>query len=105
MPKATFRFHEELNRFLPEHQRKVDFQAEFIGNKTVKEAIETLGIPHSEIDLILVNGKSVNFDYILREVDRVSVFAVFGFQQSFFKVGCKGCCRFSAGADSLTFVT
>jgi len=39
--------------------------------------IEALGVPHTEIDLILVNGKSVDFNYILRNGDRVSVYPVF----------------------------
>ena len=39
--------------------------------------IEALGVPHTEIDLILVNGKSVDFSYILRNEDRVSVYPVF----------------------------
>jgi len=39
--------------------------------------IEALGVPHTEIDLILVNGKSVDFNYILQDEDRVSVYPVF----------------------------
>ena len=39
--------------------------------------IESLGVPHTEIDLILVNGKSVDFTYILQDGDRISVYPVF----------------------------
>lgn len=39
--------------------------------------IEALGVPHPEIDLILVNGKSVDFACILQDGDRVSVYPVF----------------------------
>jgi len=39
--------------------------------------IEALGVPHPEIDLILVNGKSVDFACILQDDDRVSVYPVF----------------------------
>ena len=39
--------------------------------------IEALGVPHTEIDLILVNGISVDFNYILQDEDRVSVYPVF----------------------------
>jgi len=39
--------------------------------------IEALGVPHTEIDLILVNGNSVDFNYILQDEDRVSVYPVF----------------------------
>jgi hypothetical protein len=30
-------------------------------------------VPHTEVDLILVNGVSVGFEYQLQEDDRVSV--------------------------------
>jgi hypothetical protein len=39
--------------------------------------IEALGIPHSQVDLILVNGKSATFNYTVQDGDRVSVYPVF----------------------------
>jgi uncharacterized protein with PIN domain len=77
MSKAIFRFYEELNDFLPKQRRKKDFQADFKGRRSVKDMIEALGVPHTEIDLILVNGKSVDFAYILQDGDRVSIYPVF----------------------------
>lgn len=77
MFQATFRFYEELNDFLPKHRRKADFQAEFNEERSIKDMIESLGVPHTEVDLILVNGKSVDFSDILRDGDRVSVYPVF----------------------------
>jgi hypothetical protein len=77
MPKGTFRFYEELNDFLPKHRRKTTFEAEFRGKRSIKDMIEAIGVPHTEIDLILVNGKSVDFNYILQNGDRASVYPVF----------------------------
>jgi len=77
MSKAIFRFYEELNEFLPKQRRKKDFQVDFKGRRSVKDMIEALGVPHTEIDLILVNGKSVDFAYVLQDGDRVSVYPVF----------------------------
>ncbi|MBW2250128.1 MAG: twitching motility protein PilT, partial [Deltaproteobacteria bacterium] len=77
MPKVTFRFYEELNDFLPKHRRKTDFEAKFKGKRSIKDMIEALGVPHTEIDLILVDGNSVDFNYILQDEDRVSVYPVF----------------------------
>jgi len=77
MPKGTFRFYEELNDFLPKHKRKTDFEVPFQGKRSIKDIIEALGVPHTEIDLILVNGNSVDFNYILQDEDRVSVYPVF----------------------------
>jgi len=77
MPKGTFRFYEELNDFLPKHRRKTTFEAEFRGKRSIKDMIEAIGVPHTEIDLILVNGKSVDFNYILQKGDLISVYPVF----------------------------
>ena len=77
MFRATFRFYEELNDFLPKHRRKTDFQALFKEERSIKDMIESLGVPHTEVDLILVNGQSVDFFHILRDGDQVSVYPVF----------------------------
>ena len=78
MPKrAEFRFYEELNDFLPEDKKKSLFSYEFMGKPTIKDAVESLGVPHTEIDLILVNRKSVTFTYHLQDMDTVSVYPVF----------------------------
>ena len=39
--------------------------------------IESLGVPHTEVELILVNGQSVDFSYVVRNDDRISVYPVF----------------------------
>jgi hypothetical protein len=74
---ATFRFYEELNEFLPPARRKRDFQHEFAGRVSVKDVIESLGVPHTEVDLILVNGRSVGFDALLADGDRIAVYPMF----------------------------
>lgn len=77
MKRATFRLYEELNDYLPEEKRKTDFQAAFGGDLSIAKALEKLGVPLEEVDLILVNGRSSNADRLLRDGDRVSVFPVF----------------------------
>jgi hypothetical protein len=44
---------------------------------TVKDLAESLGVPHTEIAVIVVNGESVDFAHRLREGDRMSVYPVF----------------------------
>lgn len=39
--------------------------------------IESLGVPHTEVDLILVDGEPVDFSYIVQNGDRISVYPVF----------------------------
>ena len=75
--KVTLRFYEELNDFLPEKKKKKRFEHNFIDRTSVKDLIESLGVPHTEIDLILVNGKSVSFEYIINGEDDISVYPVF----------------------------
>jgi uncharacterized protein with PIN domain len=77
MKKAWFRFYEELNDFLPPEQRKVEFEHRFDRRASIKDMIESLGVPHPEIELILVNGRSVDFSCIVEDGDRVSVYPVF----------------------------
>lgn len=74
---AEFRFYEELNDFLPEAGRKRTLTYRFRGSPGIKDPIEAFGVPHTEVDLILVNGESVGFDYRLRKGDRVAVYPVF----------------------------
>lgn len=78
MHTASFRFYAQLNDFLPGEQRQQSFEHRFRGKPGIKDAIEALGPPHTEIDLILVNSQPVGFEYALRDGDRVSVYPRFG---------------------------
>ncbi len=75
--KIHIRFYEELNDFLPVRKRKKSFDIILNGRSTIKDVIESQRVPHTEIDLILVNGESVRFDYIPDDGDQVSVYPVF----------------------------
>jgi uncharacterized protein with PIN domain len=75
--KALFRFYAELNDFLPEEKKGKEFIYEFTGKPSVKDAIEALGIPHTEADLILINNQSVSFSSHIYDGDIVSVYPVF----------------------------
>jgi uncharacterized protein with PIN domain len=77
MPRATFRFYQELNDFLPPAQRQVAFEHEWRGTPSIKHLIESLGVPHTEVDLILVNDRLVEWAYQPQEGDRVAVYPVF----------------------------
>ncbi len=78
MSRATFRFYAELNDFLPPALRLgTAFEREFSGRTAIKDMIESLGVPHTEVDFILVNGTSVDFQYIVRDGDSISVYPVF----------------------------
>ncbi len=70
---ATFRFFGSLNDFLPRVKRNVPNPYTFRGNPSVKDAIEALGVPHPEVDLILVKDQPVTFGYLLQAGDEIAV--------------------------------
>lgn len=74
---TTFRFYEELNDFLPPERRQREFDCHCAETATVKHMIEALGVPHTEVELVLVNGESVSFGRRLLESDRVAVYPRF----------------------------
>jgi len=74
---AEFRFYEELNDFLQPRLRKTTFPIGIDRGRSVKDAIESAGVPHTEIDLILVDGVSVGFGHVLFGGERVAVYPVF----------------------------
>ena len=74
---ASFRFYAELNDFLPAVRKQVAFDHPFDGCPGVKDLIEAIGVPHTEVNLILVDGRSVDFDHRVQDGARISVYPVF----------------------------
>ena len=74
---ATFRFYEELNDFLAPERRGREFSSTCARRATTKHMIEALGVPHTEVELVLVNGESVGFDRLVSDGDRVAVYPKF----------------------------
>jgi len=77
MPHAFFRFYGSLNDFLPPPYHHTTFSGYIKDRGSIKDAIEAQGVPHPEIDLIIVNGESVGFDYLVQPGDRISVYPHF----------------------------
>ena len=77
MYNVIIRFYEELNDLIPENMRNRDIHFSFSGKRSIKDLIESFGVPHVEIDLILANGNSIDFSYIINDADRFSVYPVF----------------------------
>jgi uncharacterized protein with PIN domain len=74
---ATFRFYEELNDFLAPERRGREFACRCARAATAKHMIEALGVPHTEVELVLINGESVGFERALGDGDRVAVYPKF----------------------------
>lgn len=77
MVTASFRFYEELNDFIAPERRRRDFDLDCAVAASLKHVIEAVGVPHTEVELILVNGVSVGFEQRLQPGDRVSVYPKF----------------------------
>ena len=75
--RAFFRFYAELNDFLPAGKRGISFAHSFGEDQSVKHLVEALGVPHTEVDLILVDGTPVNFATLIKERERGSVYPRF----------------------------
>lgn len=74
---AEIRFYEELNDFLPPEKRKKSYMVRISERQSVKDLIESENVPHTEIDMILVNGVSVDFSRQVQRGDKISVYPVF----------------------------
>lgn len=77
MPTITCRFYADLNNFLPYDRRGVAFTHHLEEAASSKDVVESLGIPHTEVGLLLRNGVSVGFDTLIQDGDRVSVYPFF----------------------------
>jgi uncharacterized protein with PIN domain len=75
--RVFIRFYEELNDFLPVRKRKNTFPVSFREHETIKSIIESEGVPHTEVDLILINGRPASFTDRPGNGDLVSVYPVF----------------------------
>jgi sulfur carrier protein ThiS len=78
MPRhVEVRFYAELNDFLPSDRRGEPIACDVAAGTTVKDLAESLGVPHTEIDVILVNGESVDFGHQVASGDLVGVYPGF----------------------------
>ena len=74
MATARFRFHGELEDFIARERRGVAFDYACARAATIKHAIESLGVPHTEAGRLLVNSRPATLPRIVREGDTIEVF-------------------------------
>jgi len=77
MARAALRFYAELNDFLPRRRRAREFELEFESPCPVRHLIELCGVPHTEVELILLDGRSVGFEESVPDRARISVYPMF----------------------------
>jgi uncharacterized protein with PIN domain/sulfur carrier protein ThiS len=66
----------DLDFFLGSKFRSQPVQRRLSERTSIKDVIESCGVPHSEVDAILVNGQAVGFDHTLVNDADVTVFPV-----------------------------
>ena len=69
-----FYFHGELNDFLPPAKRKLEFEHVAGATDTIKHVIESVGVPHTELGRVTVNGEIRLLSEQLVQGDLVHVF-------------------------------
>lgn len=74
---AFVRCYAELNDFLPGVRRYATFPVSLQTPMSVRDVAGIVGIPHDHIDLILVNGTSVEFSSVVSNEDRIAFYPVF----------------------------
>lgn len=77
MTTATFRFYARLNAFLPVERRGQAFSCRCAHAATTKHMIEALGVPHTEVALVLVNGEPAGLERPVEQGDRIAVYPRF----------------------------
>ena len=76
-PYVQVRAYAELNDFLAPESRGVTVRRPFRPHQTVKDVLEAMGIPHTEVDLILVNGDPADFAHRPTSGDRIAAYPMF----------------------------
>lgn len=86
MKPFTVRLHVygDLDFFLPSRTRDGRVERHLSEKTSVKDVIESCGIPHPEVDLILVDGKAVDFTYAVTSDAEMDLYPP-GIQSSHFK--------------------
>ena len=77
MAQATLRFYEELNDYLALPNRRRDIHMEFDPPCPVRHLVERFGVPHTEIELILIGGVSADLETPVQDGDRIAVYPMF----------------------------
>ncbi|HZG66399.1 MAG TPA: Mut7-C RNAse domain-containing protein [Herpetosiphonaceae bacterium] len=74
MLTVQVRFHGDLNDFLGRRDRQRPITVTIEHTPSVKDLIESLGVPHPEVDIIIANGRSIDWAYLVQDSDMIEVF-------------------------------
>ncbi len=72
--QLELRFYAGLNDFLPAALRQQTYQLVIERETSIKNLIESQGVPHTEVALILVNGEAVGFEHRVADAERIAIY-------------------------------
>jgi uncharacterized protein with PIN domain len=75
--RVRVRCYAELNEFLPTERRQREIEVDLGTPAPVRHLIVNLGIPPTEVELVLINGVSCALEAGLEDGDRVALYPVF----------------------------
>jgi hypothetical protein len=73
---VRLQFHGDLNVFLAPKSGEAVIERQLTEKTSIKDVIESCGVPHPEVDLILIDEQPVDFDVTVSNDTRVDVFSV-----------------------------
>jgi uncharacterized protein len=74
LARATFLFHGDITQFLAPERRGGAFAYECARAATIKHAVESLGVPHTEVGHLTVNGVPATLARAVRDGETIEVF-------------------------------
>ena len=78
MAQIKIHFYHSLNDFIAPALSATEIIHNFDRKASVKDMIESFNVPHPEVELILVNGIAINFNYIVQDKDSIQVYPADG---------------------------
>jgi len=75
--EVELRFYGTLNDFLHPRLRQVSFRHGYTGSPSIKDIVESVGVPHVEISLVLLNGEVSSLDSHPERGDRITCYSRF----------------------------
>jgi uncharacterized protein len=81
---VRLKFHGDLTFFLRPRKPEERVDRQLAERSSVKDVIESCGVPHTEVDLILVNGAPVDFASVLEEEAAMDIYPVTGDRATLF---------------------
>ena len=77
MDRINIKFYDSLNKLLKKEKRDKELSLELKLRQSVKDLIEALGIPHTEVGMIVIDGKREEFSFILKDGQKIEVYPAF----------------------------